>query len=67
MKDISELVPRFIVDLDIQHQRLFVKYDDGVKLEVKGIKWTKRTNYYNLLNLGAKKAVTMYLNYLNQA
>lgn len=65
MKDISELVPRFIVDLNIEHKKLFIKYDNGIVLEVKGIKWTKRTNYYNLLNLGAKKAVTMYLDYLN--
>lgn len=66
-KDVSELVPRFIVDLSIEHKKLFIKYDNGIVLEVKGIKWTKRTNYYNLLNLGAKKAVTMYLDYLNHA
>ena len=60
-KDVSELVPRYIVDLDIQHKKLFIKYDDGIVIEVKGIKWTKRTSYQSLLRLGATQGVRLYL------
>ena len=60
-KEVSELVPRYIVDLDIQHKKLFIKYDDGIVIEVKGIKWTKKTSYQSLLRLGAQQGVRLYL------
>ena len=60
-KDVSELVPRFIVDLSIEHKKLFIKYDNGIVLEVKGIKWTKKTSYQSLLRLGAQQGVRLYL------
>lgn len=61
MKEVSELVPRYIVDLDIQHKKLFVKYDDGIVIEVKGVRWTKKTSYQSLLRLGAQQGVRLYL------
>ena len=60
-KEVSELVPRYIVDLYIQHKKLFIKYDDGIVIEVKGIKWTKKTSYQSLLRLGAQQGVRLYL------
>lgn len=60
-KEVSELVPRYIVDLDIQHKKLFIKYDDGIVIEVKGVRWTKKTSYQSLLRLGAQQGVRLYL------
>ena len=66
MKDVSQIVPRYIVDLDILHKKLFIKYDDGIVVEVKGIKWTKKTSYQSLLRLGAQQGVRLYLKEIGQ-
>lgn len=65
-KEVSQIVPRYIVDLDILHKKLFIKYDDGIVVEVKGIKWTKKTSYQSLLRLGAQQGVRLYLQKIGQ-
>lgn len=66
MKDVSQIVPRYIVDLDIKNHKIFIKYDDGMVIEVKDIKWTKKTSYHNLLKVAAQQGVRLYLQATNQ-